>query len=296
VGLVDFSTDSTETVSFAGSFPPDDEDPLDNPLALDGDDDRIYVAESEASRVRVFSVNGGPRGEIVVPAAQGAPQAYVADVALIDDDLLAVVDTAGQRVLLLDADPEAETAAVATVGEQDAATAPRSPTAVAFAGGRLVVADTAAGAIRRYDTSGRYVDEIPLDLVPSVGTIGGLSVRDTWLYVSDSTSGRVLVLDTETGAQVRVLDKVMGLPRGVALDGRGNAYVCDRFAGRIEVFDAEGSDTDSFGEGGRGGIALAMPTDAWWLEVTSRLYVVDATVGRVAVFNIREAANGESER
>ena len=74
---------------------------------------------------------------------------------------------------------------------------------------------------------------------------------------------------------------------GVAQDDLGRTYVADRFGGVVEVFRIDGSPVETFGDGSRTGVAFAMPADIVWFTDTSRLYVVDAAVGRVAVFNIR---------
>ena len=286
VELAGFSSESTETVSYAGAFPADEGDALANPLAVASADGLFYVAESEAGAVRVFTADGGVRGTIPLAVEEGESR-YPADLAVLDDDTLLVVDTAARAVLLVDRAPRSDDAVRGRLGDAVGATAPALPTAVSVGAGRIWVADAEAGALLRYETDGTFVDSVGAALIPPLGPVGSLTGAGDRMYVSDSTSGRVVVLDAVSGEQVKVLDKQMGLPRGVSLDAGGTAYVTDRFAGTVEVFDLAGLHVSTFGDGSRTGAALSMPTDAAWFDETDRLYVVDAVIGRIAVFNVR---------
>ncbi|GAB4279327.1 MAG: hypothetical protein Kow0056_12350 [Coriobacteriia bacterium] len=287
-GLKPHPRESTETVSFAGYFPVEGEEPLAGPLSIAFDGRYLYVAEADAGSIRVYSPNGGLRGTIPLPADEELggedARAYPVDLAVVDEGRLAVVDTARRKVMLVGITLP-DLVEISAVGSQDG-TAPVAPTAVAYSQGRVIVADAEGPRLLAYDLAGRFLEEVRPSADPPLGVVSALAARDGLLYATDSASGRVAVLDVGTGEVLRFLDKQMGLPRGVDFDAAGRAYVADRFEGVIEVFDADGSDLESFGDGSRTGAALSMPNDVVWLEDKSRLYVADAALGRIVVYNV----------
>jgi sugar lactone lactonase YvrE len=282
------SSETTGTAVLVDAFPGASEDRLANPLGIAGSEGTLYVAESDAGAIRVFDEGGEGVGAIVVPPADGFDSAYPVSVALVGEDAIAVVDTVGQRVVLLSTDLERDDPLLNVVGCLDPSTIPVQPTAVAADDRVVLVADAATGTIRRYTHTGECVDEIGGDFEPPLTFAGGMVLGSDRIWVSDSNSARVLMLDSSDGTLLGTLQGELQLPRGLALDeGGSSVYVADRFAGTVEVFDLAGTFLQSVESlGSRESaveIPLGMPNDVLWDDESRRLYVVDPTSGRVLV-------------
>ena len=276
-----------ETVSLAGFFPPEEAPPLAEPSAIAVHGDTLFVAESKAGAVRVYSPDGSLHRLIVLPEENGEAASPV-DLAVVDDDTLAVVDASGERVLLVDAAPGITDVLMSVVGEDDRKTAPRMPVAVAVANGTLVVADAASESLRSYDLAGTYLGALGEDA--GLSSAGSLSGENGELYASDPDAGLVLVLDARTGQTLRVLQDI-GIPRGVAVDEADRVFVVDGSSATVGVFGLGGHPQEAFGDGSQTSHALTGPTDAAWHQATARLYVTDAEAGRVIVFNVHPGAD-----
>lgn len=290
IGDVSFSAESTATVLYAGQFPADGEPALLNPLGIDLRDDTLYVAESDAGRVSLFALDGSAKGAIVLPVAQGAPSAYPADVAVLDDDLIVVVDNAGLRVLIMHTDPEAKVPLAAIVGEGNAKTRPLQPTAVAAAEGELYVADAGDQTIKVYGFDGVYVRTIAGDFAPSLTFVGGMVVRGADLFVTDSNAGRTLTVNRNSGVLTFTFPGARVLPRGLCLGMDNELYVVDTFERSVYRMSILGVQLDVIdGAAGESG-ALTSPRDVAWSPIETLAYITDAAQGRVVVFKVRSAA------
>lgn len=278
--------DTTATVTYAGQFPPEGRPRLLNPLGIAIEDERLYVAESDAGQISVFGLSGEEIGAITVPVAAGAPAAYPVDVAVVNAEFLAVVDTASQRVVLLAADPKA-TAEPTIVGVADKKTAPIQPTAVTAADGEIFVADGAAHDIKVYDSDGVFLRSIGADLTPALTFVGGLCILGDGLYATDSNAGRVLVLDKNTGDQVVVFSDIRALPRGIAQGPDGGLLVVDTFSRKVDITSGDGVRADGIDGSISGDGSLGSPRDVAWSAAEARAYVTDATQGVISVYNIR---------
>ncbi|MCE5204217.1 MAG: hypothetical protein ABFC80_09490 [Coriobacteriales bacterium] len=281
---------SESPVSYAGQFPSPDRPRLLNPLGLALGEDRLYVAESDASRIAVFRLDGKELGTIAVPVASGAATAYPVDVSIVDTSTIAVVDTAGQRVLLLPADPGASAHAV-VVGDSTARTAPIQPTAVTAHGDEVFVADGVSHDIKVYDSTGAYLRTIGRALRPALTFVGGMCVLGDALYVTDSNSGRVLVLDRVSGVRRSSFPDERALPRGIAPGPYDGLLVVDTFGRTIDIVARSGAGIVSItDESAAQGGGLKSPRDVAWDPAVGRAYVTDASRGLVVVFNIVESA------
>lgn len=289
VGEVDLAAppaETTATVTYAGQFPPQDRPRLMNPLGVAIDGERVYVAESDAGRVRVFGLSGEEIGSIAVPVAKGAPAAYPADVAVVNPESMAVVDTSGQRVVLLPTDPDASAEAV-VVGASDAKTAPRQPTAVASADGEVFVADGATHDIKVYDADGVYLRVAAKGLKPALTFVGGLCVVGDGLYATDSNAGRVLVLDAGTGKQLAIFPDARALPRGIAAGPQDGLLVVDTFSRTVDVTSGDGVRFDMIDGNTAEAGALGSPRDVAWDAANNRAYVTDAASGEIVIYNVQ---------
>lgn len=284
VRLAQLSEDSTATVGFAGMFPAEDEAALVNPIGIAWDGARLFVAESDAGVVRVFDAEGGQLGSITVPAAEDAPTAYPSVLA-IADERLAVVDNAGNRVVVLGVESLDDAGELFVIGA--AGDAPIQPTAIAYAGGEYFVADAADATIKVYDEDGAYQRSLGAALTPQLGFVGALAVVGDRLCVADSNSGRMLVLDPETGEQSSIFSDRYALPRAIGRMGEDRLAVVDAFERAVFITTAEGARIDLIDAVTVPDGALSSPRGIAWLGSDSRLYVTDGGSGRVMVYNVR---------
>ncbi len=287
VDLAGFSRESTATVSFAGSFPAEDQSALLNPLGIAVRANTLYVAESDAGRVRLFGLRGEDMGSIAVPPRDGALSAYPSDVATLGADKIVVVDNAGERVVVLDADPGAESPAVIVLGAADLATAPQQPSAVAVEGEIIFVADGADLSIKAYSADGRYLRTVVAGAGEQGAFSGGLLVAGGVLYATDSNAGRVAVFDASTGASKGTFPEPFALPRGLGAGLGGGVLVVDTFERVVRLTDKSGRRLDVIEGEANGGPALGSPRDVTWAPSTARIYITDAESGRVVIFNMR---------
>jgi sugar lactone lactonase YvrE len=291
VVLVPAPSESTATITFAGVFPAAEDPALRNPLGIAIIGERVFVSESDAGVVREFAADGGRVRTIALPKADGAAGVYPADLAVVDDDTIAVVDTASSRVLLLSVTEGAGEPII--VGADAVATAPHQPTAVARLDDGIAVADGGDHVIRVYDATGGYLRSLGDSLTPPLSFVGGMSLVGGRLYVADSNAGRVIMLDPETGAQVGTLPERVKLPRGIGPAGTGRVLVVASFGRTLSLYDAVGrlraavtSDTEAFQVDAR----LVLPNGVAWMAPAGRAYVTDAGDGRIRVYNVASGA------
>lgn len=284
VRLRDFSEESTATVGFAGVFPADGDPALANPLGIVWDGERLLVAESDAGRISLFDSRGGALGTIGLAPAKGAQAAYPSSLALVDEDRIAVVDNAGQRVIVIAAQPAESAEVLLELGS--GADAPGQPTSVWYEDGEYFVFDATALAVHVYDAEGVLDRTIAAGLKPPVSFSTGLYVRDDVLYLVDSNGGRVLAVDPVTGEQRNIFADRYALPRAIIPVGTGVAVV-DTFERSVFLTTASGERKDTISSETVSEGAMLSPRGVVWLADDQRLYVTDAGTGRVVVFNVR---------
>ncbi|MDO9556442.1 MAG: hypothetical protein Q7J82_02510 [Coriobacteriia bacterium] len=283
--LVGFSEGSTDEIMYVERFPASEDPALENPIGIDSDGRRLYVAESGAGCIAVFTLDGRRLDDIAVPPAEGRSDVYPSDVAVMGDGRIAVTDNASARVLVLRTDKKA--APVSVIGE-DGSRAPDQPTALAYANGELFVADGSSHTVLVFSAdSGEYLRELGQELSPPLTYCGGMFLAEDGLHITDSNAGRVLVLDARSGELVHVLPEHYVLPRGIVQGIDSEEFVVDTFGKKVVAITGEGirrfgTDelTDPMAE-------LLSPRDACWIGEHGRLYVTDANAGDVVVYNVR---------
>lgn len=281
-------SDGDGVVGFAGMFPPEDAEALRNPLGIAWDGAALYVAESDAGLIAVFDSDGGVIGTIGIAPAAGATVAYPSAIAVADAGRLAVVDNASPRVIVVDAQPAESADALLTLGA--GADAPGQPTSVAYSDEEFFVFDAAMPGVRVYDGDGSQVRVLGDALEPPLSYATGMYVAGDRLYVTDSNAGRVVIVDSATGAQIGVFNDRYALPRDVTPLRDGELAVVDTFDRAVFLTDRDGArlaaiDADTVPDG-----LLMAGRGAVWLAADERLYVTDATRGRVMVYNVRPLA------
>jgi len=277
--------DPSVTVNYAGSFPSAEEGPLDEPFGIAIRGRRVYVAESGTGSIRIFTLYGEPRGRIALPVSEETSAVPTA-IALTDDGRIAVVDAVAKTVAVFEAKDDESPEALVVLGEDDASTAPVRPVGVAFADGEFFVVDADVRLVKVYDADGRFVRSLGEDIERPIENPGGIAVVGDEVFVTDTRSGRVAVLDRAEGGEVREFADVYVLPRGIA-PAEGRFVVSDVLGRAVYVTDAEGDRTHVIDRGTVAERALGLPEGVAWEPVKDRAYVTDNLTGDVRVFNVR---------
>ncbi|MHC4966861.1 MAG: 6-bladed beta-propeller, partial [Planctomycetota bacterium] len=154
--------------------------------------------------------------------------------------------------------------------------------------GRLLVADSVAGAIFVFADDGAYLGSLGagllnrpcgLDVDPETGRI----------FVADATAHQVVVLDPDG----RLLDRIgargdelgrFNFPTNVALDNAGRLYVADTLNFRVQVFDRQLHPIRQIGSAGDLPGYFSQPKGLA-VDTEDHLYVIDARFESVQVFD-----------
>ncbi|MBC7266043.1 MAG: hypothetical protein H5T75_03595 [Coriobacteriia bacterium] len=254
---------------------------LANPAGLAWDGARLYVCESDAGQLAVFDARGRRRGSIRIPTAAGAAAAYPASVCALGGGELAIVDTAGSRVVVIRASDDGTARVVRAIASPKVL----QPTAVASDGARLFVADAADGTIKVFDAVSSQVATLGADLNPRLTFVTGMAIDGSTIVVADSNAGRVVVLDSKTGAMLGTLQARFGLPRDVAALGSGRIAVADAFERRIAVF-VDGKETGVIDQTSVPGADMAAVRALAWDAGRGRLFAADSRTGTVLAVDV----------
>ncbi|MDO8849024.1 MAG: hypothetical protein Q7W51_11625 [Coriobacteriia bacterium] len=283
--------DDTPTLTYVRSLPDTGDADLIRPVGLAVGDGQLYVSDSGASVVRVFSTGGRDVGEIgrgvlAVPAYIACDVA-TSTVLVADRQLGAVLRFSSDGERLDDLVPSVES----TEAWQPLGVAVDSKGAVAVTDSsgrhRMLVMDRqgrvtfALGSSEATDTPGNVA--VSLDFPNSV------AFSDDEIWVSDSNNRRVLVFGRD-GAFRRFI-RLNGISRGLTFLTGGEepqtyVAVVDALASAIVLLDAEGAEVTRYGEPGTSAGELAYPNDVVYDEKTSQLFVADTANARVQVWAV----------
>ncbi|MHC4210176.1 MAG: SMP-30/gluconolactonase/LRE family protein [Planctomycetota bacterium] len=161
------------------------------------------------------------------------------------------------------------------------------PTDAAIADdGMIYISDLQRGVIFVFDPQERHVTTLGHEgLKPA-----GIAVRGDELYVADFGTLSVLVLDRQTGVQLRAIGEMGGedgqfvRPLGVDVDAEGNVWVVDVIKCRLQKFDPMGELLQATGRISDTAGSFVRPKH---IAVDSEgiVYVVDAAFDNVQMFN-----------
>jgi sugar lactone lactonase YvrE len=158
------------------------------------------------------------------------------------------------------------------------------------ADGVCYVADTSREQVVVFDKRGNYLS--------TIGKIGEMKPRDIAvskdrIYIADLQKHNVHVLDKATrnwlfdiphGNEATNQSRALFTPTNLALDSKGNLYVSDTGAFRIQMYDAEGKFLRSVGEMGDG-LGQFARVKGIAVDRADRLYAVDAMSQVVQIFD-----------
>lgn len=279
-------------LEYVGSLPDAGARAFRRPVGVAVGRSRVYVADSEAGLVRVFSV-WGPEAQPIGEGVLEVPT-YVA----FDDasGTLLVSDRAAARVLRFS--PRGE-----LLGEvrpsTEPSTTPWAPLGLAVDAGRVAMTD--ASPMQRVvvmDPGGAVALQIGLRDAEGTGTVGvaldypnSVDFIGDEIWVGDSNNRRVLVFDGQGG--LTRLVRIDGVARGLAAledpnNERALVAVVDALGSEIVVLDAAtGEEVGRFGGAGSAPGRLAYPNDVAYDASVRRLYVADTGNARVQVWDVR---------
>lgn len=228
---------------------------------------QIYVSDTGNQRVCVFSDRGAfvrefgrtkqkdgtyqssleqPAGLAVSPDGH----VYVADVR---GGAVVVFDSRGNRVNRI------TSAGPSTLGVW-------APTDVALSGDRLYVTDAAGVGV--FSAAGQYIRRMDKSLPGTAFSHpNGIAVRpDGTLVVSDTNNGRVIAMKPDgshiwTAGPDAGKQRIIGLPRGLAVATKGDVLVADAFLFSVVRISSAGTYKDSYGARGTGTGELSFPND-----------------------------------
>ncbi|MBE0417285.1 MAG: hypothetical protein IBX63_05930 [Coriobacteriia bacterium] len=271
---------------------PEGENALTRPLGVTvSEDDRVYVTDSSARMVRVYTVDGDylfsfneiadgentTLGNPVYLTINGKGELFVSDrrhrtvyVFTLDGEYLrkvAPADAEEARVwgpLGLGVD-EDDNLLVTDVGR--------------VALHQVIIFDENGTEVRRFgrfaqveeisDTPGAFY--FPNDVTASSGKI----------YVADSNNRRVQVFD-EDGVFDSIV-RTSGIPRGIGVDDQERLYVADALAHQADVYDSSGERITGFGGSGIGPGQFRYANDLA-LDRRPRIYITDRLNHQVQVW------------
>jgi DNA-binding beta-propeller fold protein YncE len=256
-------------------------------VAVDSQDDRIYVTQSSGDRaVKVFDLQGNALSTLATPQdGRDHNPLYVAvdpvtrDIFVSDRGANAIyqynVGGAYQGEVKVDGIDHMGTLAIAIDSKQN-----------------IYVADAASTPQRIVEFRADGTKVATFGETANLSFPNGLVVQgDGSLVVADSGNSRVIVFEpngTVRGALERgSMDAALGMPRGLAVNAKGTLYVVDTVNQVVRVFanDPSGLPTfsTSFGDvgelDGQFNYPNGIATDA-----QGRVYVVDRENGRLQVW------------
>jgi DNA-binding beta-propeller fold protein YncE len=160
--------------------------------------------------------------------------------------------------------------------------------------GRIVVLDAENRTILELDdpsTGGAAEDEPRLRPTQLRDPVAVRSDALERLYVSDASERRVVIFDSE----LRLLERMPELPfealglaagqiSGLALGPTGEMYIADASNGRVYELDAAGGFVRDFGSSEELWARLQRPSAVAIAPADRAVYVCDAALGRIGVF------------
>lgn len=256
----------------------------------------VYITDTEARVIRVYSLNGNYRFSFAAiedgdNTRLGNPQHISAG----PDGNIYVSDRRLRSIYVFTAEGQ-YLREIALNGEEEQLWGPLGTT---FDGQgnlyatdvgitdmhRVLVFDPQGAEIRRFGRTGTA--ERMTDLPGSFFFPNHIAIADDGtLFVSDSNNRRVQVFDSQ-GNFERII-QTAGIPRGLAIDEEDRLYVVDALAHAVDIYTLQGEKIASFGGRGIGPGQFAFP-NAIDLDEAGRIYVTDRENHQVQVWEWAQA-------
>lgn len=147
--------------------------------------------------------------------------------------------------------------------------------------GNLYVADFGSSEIKKFDTSGVFVENF-ISPNPLSGPINIWFSDDySKFYVTNWNTNSVLLYNGTTGNfESTFISQGLGNAEGVTFGPDGLIYLCDRTGNRVNKYDTDGSLLETFATGG----GLNTPNSLIFIE--NKTTSVDEQTGSVSSYNL----------
>lgn len=267
-------------------------------------DNTVYVADTKNHRIQHFNEYGellntwGTFADMGSGNAPGGTFNEPWGIAVGPDGSVFVADTWNYRIQKFSPDGEFITM-WGTSGQGESPTAFWGPRDVAVdPNGRVFVTDTGNKRIVVFDSNGQFLSQFGaagMNLGELDEPVGIAVDVDGKVYVADTWNQRIqvfsLVPETDTFVPVRSIEFYGWFGQSIdnkpylAVDAKGNVFVCDPEGMRVVEFDAQGIFVRAWGEFQNSGDGLSMPSGAT-ADSLGRVWVTDAGSGRVMRFTM----------
>lgn len=279
------------SLAYVRSLPDAGDEDFLRPVGVAVGNGKLFVSDSEASLVRVFSTSGIDAG--VIGEGMLAVPSYVAcdeessTILVTDRELGSVLRFAEDGTPLGELRPSSEP------------TAAWAPLGVAVDGEGLVAVTDSSGRHRMLVMDREGDVRFSLGSAEASGTPGNVGValdfpnsvafREDEIWVSDSNNRRLLVFDSE--GRFKQFVRLDGVARGLAFLVEGQAEetfaaVVDALGSTIVLLDGDGAEVARYGEPGTSAGRLAYPNDVAYDPRTAQLFVADTGNARVQVWKV----------
>lgn len=252
--------------------------PLRAPLGVAVFRNRVFVADSGNSEVKIFNLEGRFLSSFpVTTIAVEKPTTYPVGITIDGDGKIYVSEIRSQKLMVFNF--QGRFLYNFPKGGKNARTLIK-PLAMAFANNKLYVTDIGDQSVKVFDKRGK--------LLLKFGKMGSrkgdflypngiAALEDGRILVADSNNRRVQVFNSR-GKFLKFLgaSKVLfNLPRGIAIDGQGRIHVVDTFLRAVFVFDAKGKHLFSYGEFSEGEDQFGFPNGIAISGSARKIYITD---------------------
>lgn len=260
--------------------------PLRTPLGVAIFRDRVFVADSGNSEIKIFNLDGRFLSSFpVTTIAVEKPTTYPVGITIDRDGKIYVSEIRSQKIMVFNFQgrflynfPRAKNSRALV-----------KPLALAFANNKLYVTDIGDQSVKVFDKRGK--------LLLKFGKMG--SRKGDFLYpngIAALEDGRILVADSNN-RRVQVFNSrgkflsflggskvLFSLPRGIAIDGEERIHVVDTFSRAVFVFDAKGEHLFSYGEFGEGKDQFGFPNGIAISTSARKIYITDRGENSILVW------------
>ncbi|MEW6189120.1 MAG: 6-bladed beta-propeller [Actinomycetota bacterium] len=261
--------------------------PLRGPLGITIFQDRVFVADSGNSEVKIFNLDGRFLSSFpVTTIAVEKPTTYPVGITIDDDGKIYVSEIRSQKLMVFNF--QGRFLYNFPRGRENSRVLIK-PLAVTFANDKLYVTDIGDQSVKVFDKRGRLLLKFGKKgskkgdfLFPN----GITALEDGTILVADSNNRRVQVFDPQ-GNFLSFLGRskaLFNLPRGIAIDGKGRIHVVDTFSRAVFVFDAKGKHLFSYGGFDEGEHQFGFPNGIAISSSTRRIYITDRGKNSVMVW------------
>ena len=263
---------------------------FDKPMAVTTAHSRIYISDTNNTRIQVFDNNanflfafgekGTEAGQFLYPygiAGDRNGNVYVSELYL-------------SRVQVYNADGEYQRDFATGLVEAGLI---KSPGDITIVENEMYLSDISRNRILVINLeTEELIRQIGLEY--DLMAPNGVAVDESGnIFVVDTGRQRVVVFDKD-GNPVRVINgtptghginSVLINPRGISVDRSGNVYVVSNLSHTVFVFDREGKQIHSFGGQGDGNLQFMFP-NGLHIDNAGRIFVTDTTNQRVAIYRL----------